>query len=110
MAWLVSSATEFAESQKKKVGPKEDPFDNLSIFHFQVKTWLTVIPTGLYQYTIFMLIVQIFYKISMMKGNEQNPPIVIQIHQKYPDGTEISVSQSPDDNISAVNAGYIMTD
>lgn len=45
-----------------------------------------------------------------MKGNEKNPPIVIQINQKYANGTEISVSQSPNENIIAVNAGYIMTD
>jgi hypothetical protein len=45
-----------------------------------------------------------------MKGNELNPPIVIQINQKYANGTEISVSRSQDDNAIAVNAGYIMTD
>jgi hypothetical protein len=56
---------------------QDEPFDNLGYFHFLLKSWISIIPTFLYQYTIFSLIRMLIYKKDFASSDGPGSPAMI---------------------------------
>jgi hypothetical protein len=54
---------------------KKDPLENLGNAHFPTKALISIIPTFLYQYTIFQLICMLLYKKDWTEGTEEIPAV-----------------------------------